>query len=421
MIKFIKNMDTFNRNMLLVFIGTSLVNVFSLFYQLLVAHSLSAADFAGFNALLAISMIISTSLQPLQTAVAKYSAGFQAHGESANIRELFTRLLKNSVIISIATLIAFYYFSVYIVDKLKIPSAASGYILAALLATSWLTAVLFGAMQGLQLFAWLTSVLVITGAVKLVFGYMFVSWGFNIAGALNALLLASILGILLPFLPLKGYIKLSNPGNTVRFREFYRYLVPVSVASFCFINLVSLDMVLVKYFFKPQDSGAYSLAQLVGKIFLFLPFSISVVMLPSVSGLSAKKMDTAVILRKSLFYAAALCVLSASLYNCFPEFVLKTLSGKVFPESVLLGRLFSVSMSFFTLAYILITYFLSIHDTRFLKYLAVSTVLQCAAIIMFHASLVEVQLILCVNAAILFFTLLSLTRKAGHNPAKAAV
>ncbi len=88
--------------------------------------------------------------------------------------------------------------------------------------------------------------------------------------------------------------------------------------------------------------------------------------------------------------------------------MLKVLTGKVLPGSIFLGRLFSVSMSFFTLLFIIVTYFLSIKDLRFIKYLVVFSGLQALAIVFFHSNLIQVQWILCVNAALLFLIHLAL-------------
>jgi hypothetical protein len=89
------------------------------------------------------------------------------------------------------------------------------------------------------------------------------------------------------------------------------------------------------------------------------------------------------------------------MYNLFPQLALIILTGKSFPESVLLGRLFSVSMTFFAMLFILINYFLSVADFRFIKYLAVFTFLQIAVISTYHNSLVQVQLVLCLSSSVL--------------------
>jgi O-antigen/teichoic acid export membrane protein len=418
MLKHIKRIDTFGKNIILVFLGTSLVNVFNLLYQLLIAHRMSGIDFAGFNTLLAIFMLICAPLTTLQTAVAKYTAEFNAQNQIKKIQVLLSELIRKMLPLAIITFIGFYFLSFYIMDKLKISSVSAGYILALLLASSWITPVLTGALQGLELFKWLALLSVIGGALKLVFAFIFISLGFNIAGALGAFLIASLIGIIISFFPLKNFLSFKLIEDSINFKDFLSYLAPVGLSFFCFIALVNFDMVLVKYLFSPLQAGFYSLAQMLGKIFLFLPGAISIVMFPKAAGLKAKNMDTDSTLRRSLLYACSLCIIANLVYNLFPNFVLKILTGKVFAESVMLGRLFGISMSFFTLLLILLTYFLSIKDLRFIKYLILFTLLQFLAIILFHKTLVQVQLILCINSILLFFMHLLLVYKKGTVPAE---
>lgn len=407
----IKNIDTFSKNIILVFLGTSLLNLFNLLYQLLIAHRLTPADFSAFNSLLSIFMLISIPLMTLQVAVAKYSSGFIAQNQIKKVRALLSDLLKKTIILAIFMFIIFYFVSFYLMDKLKIYSIPSGYILASLVALSWITPVLLGGLQGLELFNWLVSASIISGAIKLIFTFIFILLGFNIAGALGGLLISILIGIIIPFFPLKDFLSLRTSPDNINYREILLYLFPVALGSFSFMGLVNLDMVLVRYFFLPQDSGLYSLAQMVGKIFLFLPSAISIVMFPRTSGLNAKDMDTVSTLKRSLFYGFCLCIIAILFYNLFPSFILKILTGKVFAESITLGRLFSISMSFFALLYILISYFLSIKDLRFIKYLGLFTLLQVLAIVFLHKNLIQVQLILCINAILLFFIHLILIRR----------
>lgn len=403
MIKYIKRIDTFGKNIILVFLGTSLVNVFNLLYQLLIAHRMSGVDFAGFNSLLAIFTLISAPLTTLQIVVAKYTAEFNAQSQIKKIQALLSKLIRKILPLAIITFIIFYFLSFYIMDKLKISSVSAGYILALLLVSSWITPVLTGALQGLELFKWLVSLSMIGGALKLVFAFIFISLGFNIAGALSAFLIASLMGVIISFFPLKNFLSFKLIEDSINFKDFFSYLVPVGLSFSCFIALVNFDVVLVKYLFSPLQAGFYSLAQMVGKIFLFLPGAISIVMFPKAAGLKAKNMDTDFTLRRSLLYASSLCIISNLVYNLFPNFALKVLTGKVFAESVMLGRLFGISMSFFALLLILITYFLSIKDLRFIKYLILFTLLQFLGILMFHKTLIQIQLILCINSICILF------------------
>ncbi len=410
-----KNSTSFNRNVIIVFIGTSLANFFNLLYQLFIAHRLSPQDFAAFNTLLSIFVLFSAPFSTLQTAVVKYSSELNAKNQLVSVRNLLSALFKKTIILAALTFLIFSLLSLYILDNLKIHSFVLGQILSGLLAISWITPVILGGLQGMELFGYFISALLIPGILKLSLAIVFILSGFNIAGALGALLAATFFGLAIGGAGLKKFLSLRPRQDGINFREIFFYLLPVAISLFCFMGLVNLDMVLVRYFFSPQASGIYALAQMLGKIFLFLPAAAAIVLLPKASGLNAKNLDTLPTLQRSLCFTAALCFGAALFYNVVPGLVLRILTGKAIPESISLGRLFSLSMSCFSLVYIFITYFLSVKDLRFIKYLALSTILQSLAIVFVHKNLVQIQLILCINAVILVLVHLCLAFKNNFN------
>lgn len=411
MLKKLKGIDGFTRNIIIVFAGTSLVNFLNLLYQLLIAHKLSPPDFAAFNSLLSLLVLLCAPLGTIQLAIAKYSAAFNAHNQISKIKFLLSAALKKISVLAIFTLLVSWPAFIFLANKLRIEPSSYSYILALFLFFTWFSPFFLGTLQGLGLFGWFTSATVVSAGLKLLLAYIFIRLGYSIAGALGALLISVLIGIAISYFPLKKFFQIGAEKEDVGFKEIIIFLLPVAATNFCFMALVSFDMVLVKYYFSSDASGVYSLAQMVGKIFLFLPGAISIVMFPKVSSLNAKNLDTRATLRRSLAYVFVLCAIAALSYNFFPSLSLRILTGKAYPESIYLGRMFSLSMSFFTLLYILISYFLSIKDLRYIKYLAISTLLQVAGILVFHHSLFQVQLILCINSAAIFFSLLFLLQK----------
>lgn len=404
MLKSLKRIDAFGKNILIVFAGSSLVNFFNLLFQLLIAHKLTPVDFASFNSLLSVFMVVSAPLLTLQLAIAKYSSEFNAEHSVRKVKFLFSGLLKKLSLAGIVTFLIFLFLSLRLNVALKINQSSSAYILASLLALSWLIPLFVGLIQGLELFGWYVSSSIISGASKLILSFILLTLGYNISGALGALLVSAIIGLAILIIPLQKFIDFSSIREGVKYKEIFFYLIPVAVTNLCFALLTASDMILVKYYFTSSDSGIYSLGQMVGKIFLFLPGAVSIVMFPRISGLNAKKMDTVSTLKRSLLYVSLLCAAALIVYNIFPEFILTVLTGKNNPDSVFLGRLFGVSMSLFALLFTLTSYFLSMKDLRFIKYLITFTILQLLGVVFFHSNLIAVQLILCLNSAILFFT-----------------
>ncbi|MDD4894519.1 MAG: hypothetical protein PHW54_04305, partial [Candidatus Omnitrophica bacterium] len=103
MLRHIKKIDTFGRNIIFVFLGTSLANVLNLLYQLLLAHNLSSIDFAGFSSLLAIATLFSSPLVTVQTAIAKYTAEFNAHNQAQKIQALLASLIRKTLFLGVVT------------------------------------------------------------------------------------------------------------------------------------------------------------------------------------------------------------------------------------------------------------------------------------------------------------------------------
>ncbi|MCM8780904.1 MAG: oligosaccharide flippase family protein [Candidatus Omnitrophica bacterium] len=406
-----KGIDAFDRGVFFVFTATIIVNAFNLLYQLLIAHRLNPEYFAAFNSLIAIFMLVSSPLANLQIVTAKYVADYRRQKQPQKINFLLYSVFRKVLLLAFLTLAGFYLFSSYIIQKLKIPSFASVYILSLLLAGCWLLPIFLGALQGLEFFGWMAVISVSISVLKLLLAFIFLRLGLKITGALGALLLSYSVGLILVAVILRDIFFTKAVTCDINLKDFFYYILPVSVSTFLFMCLVNFDMVAVRYFFNSQESGVYALAQMVGKLILFLPAAVNVVILPHTSGLSKEQNRARLTLKKGLLYAFSLCIFAALIYNIFPNFTLRILTGKTIAESIFLGRFFSVSMASFALLFIIITYFISIKDLRFIKYLFLFTLLQIIAIVLFHKVLIHIQLIMCINAFMLLFIHLVLAFK----------
>ncbi len=101
--------DSFTKNIIILFLASSLSNLFNLICQLLIAHNLNPVDFAAFNSLLALYMIISSPIGTIYPVVTKYIAELDAHNQAGKIRFLLSRLLKRTSVIALLTLVVFYF------------------------------------------------------------------------------------------------------------------------------------------------------------------------------------------------------------------------------------------------------------------------------------------------------------------------
>jgi len=153
----IAKLDKFSTNILLVFVGTSLVNLLNLLYQVLIAHRLSLADFAAFNCLLSIFVPLAAALSTLQITVAKYTAEFNAHDNTAKAYFFLSDFFKKTLFVSLPAAALLFIASPLILKPLGIVMDSAGLLLALLLFFSFLSPMVTGAVQGLELFGWLSA------------------------------------------------------------------------------------------------------------------------------------------------------------------------------------------------------------------------------------------------------------------------
>lgn len=443
--------DDLLRQSVFMFVAISVANLFHLIYHLFMVRTLSPVDYGILNSLITMLMFISQPLSTLSTVVTKFVSEFNVHNKTDKIKQFLVNLGKKVFIIGSVVFIVILVGSGRIATFLQIPYWQPVALVSFILFFSIPTSLITGSLQGLEEFVYLGGSVVIGAMIRLVLAIVLVIAGFGVCGALYGFLFSTIFFLFLPlfltiralkkkkfgFTPLEKVYPISPVRNNryqrvpisngirensltgvaremsaqseivsnaseIDYKKIYKYFIPVAISTFCLIALTNIDIILVKHFFEPIKAGFYSIAQMVGKIILFLPAAISIVMFPKVSGLYAKGKPTLHILNKSLLYVGILCGFGIAISLLFPEHIIKLLTGKIYPECVPLVRLFALAMGIYALVVILTYYHLSIHNSKFIYPLLIFTGLQTLLICLFHNSLVQVLYILIATASILF-------------------
>ena len=124
-------------------------------------------------------------------------------------------------------------------------------------------------------------------------------------------------------------------------------------------------------------------------------------MFPKSSERHALHQDASGIARKGLLAVTALCSGLLLAYFLLPSLLVSVLFGSGYEATVSLVGTFGVAMALYALVNLLLLYYLSIRDARFIRLLVGGTVLQVALLGAFHASLQQVIYILILNAFLL--------------------
>lgn len=405
---FLKFKDELIRHTGVMFIGVSVFNLFNLLYHFFMIRMLPPTDYGHLNTLIALFMIISVPANTVQTTITKFVSSFQAQCKYHQMRELLRHLLLVMAIVAFSFFLLIALGHSFISSFLQISSTGLILLMGMVLLFSMVTPVPWGGLQGLQKFGLLAFNLIINGGLKLFLGILFVFLGFGLLGAMGAIALSYFITTFLSLFMLRGSLaggevkanqeSDAEGGYSSYFSDVYRYFFPVGITLTCFMVLTNVDLILVKHFFTPIEAGYYSIGQMVGKIILFLPLPIIMVMFPKLSSLGAKRKEALSTMKQSLRITGFICFIAAMGSLLFPSLIIRILSGKVYPECILLTRLFSINMTFFSLTLILLYYQLSTPERWFLYPLFFLTLIQTGLIVLFHKTLTQVLLVVGITA-----------------------
>jgi O-antigen/teichoic acid export membrane protein len=407
-LKFLGFKDEFIKQTGLVFIGMGLFNLFNLLYHFFMIRILPPTDYGNLNTLIALFVVISVPSGTVQTTVTRFFSSFKVQDQYRQAKALLRHLFLLVSIIALSFFLLISLMSSHISSFLQISSQGLIILFGLSLVFAMVIPILWGGLQGLQKFGLLTFSLIINSGLKLALGVLFVFLGFGLLGAMGAIAVSYIVTTILSLFIL-GVILLKEkavasqevvPKSSPRsdFSEVYRYSFSTGSVLLCFMVLTNIDLILVKHFFTPAEAGYYSIAQIVGKIILFFPLPVVMVMFPKLSSLEGREKGTLLTLGKSLGIAILLCGGPALFSFLLPSVIVQILSGKVYLACSPLVRMFSVNMTLFSLTLILLYYHLSTPERWFLYPLFFFTLMEVGLIMLFHNTLIQVLLVVGIVA-----------------------
>lgn len=393
----------------IVFIGTSVVGVFNLFYHLISVRILTPEDYGVFNTLISFVMVTSMSISPLGTTFTRFFTEYIAKKEYGVLRVVFKKLIVRLFGLAFLCLVFFIVFSSQLSRFLKVREIYI-FICAGIIIVSLFTPLIISLFQSFQKFKTYSLISILSSLGKLILGVVLMLLGWKTLGGITGFLAGPVLIIFVSlfFVPAifekqMGKVILKDVSS-VSLVPIYRYFFPVSIVMVSFTLLTTSDVILVKHFFTSLEAGYYSIAQMAGKIAFFLPSALAVVILPKSAKAHFTSGVSTGILYKSLFLAGTGCFLFTGFAFFSPDFLLNVLTGKSNPVSRQLVGLFALSMSFYALGWIVINYLLSTHNLKFVLPLAVIMILEAAVIYNCHPSLSMIVYILLVFSIISLFT-----------------
>ena len=399
----------------IVFFGAGLGSFLNLLYHLISVRLLTPQDYGVFNVLISFIMVTSIAISPLGATLTRFFSEYIAKGDLAILKGVFKKLVKRLFFTACASFLIFMFFSSALAKFLKTEAI---YIIfsGGIIALSFFPPLAVSLFQSFQKFMAYSVIGIIASFGKVLVGAGLMLAGLKVIGGLSGFLVSDLLIILIALFFIPSVLKkkmdkmeiVSKPS--INLLPIYKYFFPVFLAMFSFTFLTNVDVILVKHFFSPLDAGYYSIAQMVGKIVLFLPSALVIVIFPKSTTHYVRGSNPNKLLYKSLVLATLLCGAITVFCFLFPEFILKILTSKQNPISNSLVGVFALAMSFYALVWIILNFMIATHNLRIVPFLLAAVTLEAISIYAWHSTLKMVLYWILIFSAISFIVSLCVVR-----------
>jgi len=393
-------------------IATGSGYAFSYLYLLVMGRFLGPEAFGILGALFAIFYSVCLIGQALMEAIATNVAEIKARsGESAAVSFFIKLITKLSIIYLLPSLILIIA-SRPVASFFHLTSTGPVILLAISLFTALLLNTLLGLLQGLQKFRQfgITGYLIAQG-LKLLTGVIFVWIGWDLMGAVGALFASTAIGTVVGLVLVRKQFTGDAHNPDRHSPRLGPVLLPALLLALFLSVPASVDVMLVTHYFGGKEAGLYNAVATLGKVIVFLPMAVSLILLPRATERHALEHSTRNILLQSLLLTFILSGGVALIYWVFPDIIVMIFFGEAYLEVGALVSLYAAAMLLFSLNIVLIHYSLAIRNLWLMLLADFITLVEVVAIVLMHQSLSQViwillwgnLLILLVNLPYLVF------------------
>lgn len=390
--------------------------------NILFSHVLAPVGYGELTALFALSVVLVVPMGAAQTMVAERIAVHNAEGRVDQVRYVVRHAAAHVAVISVGVGVLYVAATPLVVSALSLRHAGVALALTPVLVLGFMVPLALGVLQGLERFTAYGVLLLAVAVSRIGFGLPWAAVEHGAGGALGG----QAVGMFVVLCAVAWLLRRLNPGrgtgaatSGLKRRPDVRTLA-ASGAFIGFAVLSNLDLVLAKIFLSPHDAGVYAALSTVGKVIIFLPAAVAVVMVPSAAKAQHNTGSSAQVLRVSALVVAGSCVLVAIPAVLVPHLIIKVMFGSKYLSAV--GGVLPMVIAGVGLAmtYLLVVYSVAIGDRKWIMLLACAIVIQIGGIAAFHGSptqVAEVQacvaMFVLIGNEILFHPILSTSRAAG--------
>lgn len=400
---------TLSGNSIILFLGLFVANVLNYVFHLVIGRAVTVSEYGQIESLIALTNIISVPAATLAMIVTKYGARYRATKDIAE-NAFFVAWIKKKIFFSgVIVLIACLLVTPYAARFLRIDNQLALILIWMTLFVSFFATVNSGTLSGWQKFREVGFLGVAGSLFKLIFGVIFVQFGFSVSGAIGGIAFGTVCAYAVSefFLSFLRRAVADGRGESchVRFhKKVQSFLIPFFVGNLAISIFGNIDMVFAKRILDPAEAGQYGALTVVAKIIFFATSIVAGVLFSMASERHHEKKDTKKIFQNAAYIVFGISFLSVAGYFVFPEFLLGMLFGEKYVDVADYLGWFAISAVLLSFLYLIFQYLLAIHKIRIVYRLLGLSFLFSGGIIFFARDLCDILGMTIVAQAIgLFF------------------
>jgi O-antigen/teichoic acid export membrane protein len=355
--------SNFLRHNAVFFFGSVAVGALNYAYYPILGRLMSPAEFGEIQVLVSLFLQFTIFLNVLGMITINITANYDS---TAKAHRMIYELEKLAVFIAMAILVFTIIAGGFLAQALQFDSSAPFIALALALVVSIPLTFRSAYARGQKKFGVASTSQLIGAGVKILFSAALVVAGLGVTGAIFGIVGAQLaafiyaawwatkLGLLRP--------KISQYGKLPVLKSILpelKYSIFVFVGLLTITLMMSIDVILVKYYFDAETAGQYAGIATVARIIFFLAVPIAQVLMPMVK-IKQSARQNGQLLAKSLVLTVLVCGSALVICLLFPEVILRTLMGGQYGELASLLPILSLVVFIISLVNLVVMYYLAL-------------------------------------------------------------
>lgn len=370
-------------------IGASGLNYAS---NLIFSRLLDPVGFGELTALLALAVIVVVPTAAAQTVIAERITTYVSTGDLPRAQYFVRHAIAHVSVIACVVGLIYALCIPVIITALDLRQPGPAVALGLFIILAFLQPVALGVLQGMERFAAFGAMQLAIATSRIAFGVPWVLAGGGAGGAIAgqafgvAVVLVGTAWLLRDLILSRG----SGAATTGLKRKPDIRTVHASMAFVAFAVLSNLDLLLATLFLPPDEVGMYAAITTVGKLVMFLPMAISVVLVPDATKSRGSVAGQRQVLRRSAALVFATAGAAALPAIVAPSLLIRVMFGPGYEEATGGVLPIVIAGAALSMLYLLVVYAVTISDRRWTVVLALGVALQVIGIATFHGSPVQV-------------------------------